>query len=185
MTDSVRADSVRLAMPAEAGAISAVQRAFLASRPELGVFLDDLDDTTMTQAWFEAITRPPLASYRVLVAIDHAAGVVGFAAIGPSDDPDAEPTDALVAEFCVHPDHLGAGHEDRLLHAVADTLRADGFVRATWWVRTDDDGTRGFLTASGWAPDGGHQEIGDEDDRLRLKQVRLHTRLVDDPAEPQ
>jgi len=179
VTSPVHTDSVRLAMPAEASAITGVQRAYLASLPGLAAVLDDLDEATMTRAWFEAITRPPLATYRVLVALDHNDGIVGFAAIGPSDDIDADETDALVAEFCVQPDHQDTGHEDRLMHAIADTLRADGFVRATWWVLADDDRTRAFLTASGWAPDGGHQEIGDEDDHLRVKQVRLHTSLVD------
>ncbi len=165
-------------MPAEATSIVAVQRAWLASQPRLAPMLDKLDAAEMAQAWVTAIVRPPLASYRVLVAIDESNQIAGFAAVGPSDDPDAEATDALVAEFCVHPAAAGAGHEDRLMHAVADTLRADGFERATWWVTTDDDATRELLRASGWAPDGAHQEIGDELDQLRIRQVRLHTALV-------
>ena len=114
----------------------------------------------------------------MLVALDGAGDVVGFAAVGPSDDPDAEHSDALVAEFCVRPDMRGRGHEDRLMHAVADTLRADGFTRATWWVVTDDDDTRTMLVESGWEPDGAHQEVGSEDGQLRVRQVRLHTSLV-------
>ncbi|WP_341729869.1 GNAT family N-acetyltransferase [Brooklawnia sp.] len=171
-------DSVRLAMPAEAIDIVAVQRAWLASEPRLAPMLDELDADEMAQAWVAAIVRPPLATYRVLVAIDQAGEIVGFAAVGPSEDPDTEPSDALVAEFCVHPSALGAGHEDRLMHAVADTLRTDGFERATWWVTADDDTTRELLNASGWAPDGAHQEVGNEDGDLRIKQVRLHTSLI-------
>ena len=46
------------------------------------------------------------------------------------DDPDAEPgEDALVAEFVVDPSAQRQGHGSRLLNAVADTLRADGFTR--------------------------------------------------------
>ena len=178
MTQPQRPDSVRLAMPAEATAITAVQRSQLASVPALAGVLDDLAADAMVTAWQAAIARPPLASFRVLVALDGAGDVVGFAAVGPSDDPDAEHSDALVAEFCVRPDMRGRGHEDRLMHAVADTLRADGFTRATWWVVTDDDDTRTMLVESGWEPDGAHQEVGSEDGQLRVKQVRLHASLV-------
>lgn len=165
-------------MPAEALAIARVQRAWLVSRPNLAVLGDELDATEMAQAWSQAITRPPLATYRVLVALDRQEQVVGFAAVGPSDDPDAEFSDALVAEFCVLPHLWGLGHEDRLMHAVADTLRADGFTRATWWVLADDDPTRTMLAESGWDPDGAHQEVGVDDGHLRIKQVRLHTSLM-------
>ena len=86
-------------MPAEATAITAVQRSQLASVPALAGVLDDLAADAMATAWEAAITRPPLASFRVLVALDGAGDVVGFAAVGPSDDQDAEYSDALVAEF--------------------------------------------------------------------------------------
>lgn len=176
--NQMRPDSVRLALPAEASLITSVQRAWLGSVPALATMLDAVSADEMTQAWQQAITRPPMATHRVLVATDSRDEVVGFVAVGPSEDPDAEPTDGLVAQFCVDPAHANRGHEDRLLHAAADTLRADGFERATWWLRADDDVTRAVLTESGWLPDGAHQEIGDEDDRVRLKLIRMHTALV-------
>lgn len=173
-----RPDSVRLALPAEAAAIAQIQLACLATRPGLSDLVAELDAQPMADSWAEAIMRPPLASYRVLVGLDAGEDVVGFAAVGPSDDPDAEATDAVVAEFCVHPDQVAGGHDDRLMHAIADTLRLDGFTRATWWVPADDDATRAFLTESGWEPDGAHREIGDDDGRHRVKLIRLHTSLV-------
>lgn len=178
MTSIQRPDSVRLALATEAAQIARVQLAWLAARPSFAELAAGMDAAEVTEAWTLAITRPPLANYRVLVALDSAGDVVGFTAVGPSDDPDAEETDGLVAEFVVHPDAHDAGHEDRLMHAAVDTLRADGFERATWWVLADDDATRALLTESGWETDGAHQEIGDEDDHLRIKQVRLHTALA-------
>lgn len=173
-----RPDSVRLALPVEAATIAEIQRAWLATQPRFAALLKELDVARMGEAWLMAITRPPLASYRVLVALSSDDEVVGFAAVGPSDDPDAELTDGLIAEFCVHPEHRDVGHDDRLMHAAVDTLKADGFTRATWWLNADDDATRTLLTESGWAADGAHQEVGDEDEQLRIKQVRLHTSLV-------
>ncbi|MFT4217706.1 MAG: GNAT family N-acetyltransferase [Micropruina sp.] len=171
------ADSVRLALPVEAAQIAAIQRrawsqqlpADVADSVFAGVDLDE-----MTQSWHAAIVRPPLAQFRVLVAVADDR-VVGFAALGPSDDPDAEPgEDGIVAEFAIDPLAQRSGHGSRLLNACMDTLRADGFERATWWVRSTDDALRRFLVESGWAADGGHQEIG-IDDATRVKLVRLHT----------
>ena len=68
-----------------------------------------------------------------------------LAAIGPADDPDAVAgKDGLVAEFVIDPQAQRRGHGSRLLNAVADTLRTDGFVRATWWIPTTDDPLRQF-----------------------------------------
>lgn len=171
--------SVRLALPTEATAIAEIQQRAWTDDPDLAVLTNEVSGTDAATAWSEAIMRPPMADFRVLVAVepdeDGAAVVRGFAAIGPSEDADAEHTDALVAEFAVDPRHRGQGHGSRLLNAVVDTLRADRFTRATWWVRTSDDATRRFLTEAGWGADGAHRETGTEDDRIRIKEVRLHT----------
>jgi GNAT superfamily N-acetyltransferase len=170
---------VRLAMPAEAGAIGEVQlAAWRVAYDGLlpAEVLDALEPDRFAETWRAALLAPGQARNRVLVALHHDT-VVGFAATTASDDPDADPAaDALVAELCVHPDATRAGHGSRLLHAVADTLSADGFSRATIWVNTTDDTLRGFLTESGWAPDGAHRELDlYGDGQVRVKQIRLHT----------
>lgn len=176
--------SVRLALPTEATAIAEIQQRAWTDDPDLAVLTDEVSSTDAVTAWSEAIMRPPMADFRVLVAVEPdkngEAEVRGFAAIGPSEDADAEHTDALVAEFAVDPRHRGQGHGSRLLNAVVDTLRADRFTRATWWVRTGDDATRRFLTEAGWGADGAHRETGTEDEQIRIKEVRLHTVIAAD-----
>lgn len=181
--------SVRLAMPAEAAQIAELQRRAWAGDELQRRMLDEVDEQQMAELWHQAITRPPLAHFRVLVATEgygqaeptddngtrQRTRVCGFAAIGPSDDPDADATDSLVAEFCVDPLLRGMGHEDRLMHAVVGTMQADGYQRATWWLNSTDDALRGWLVDSGWGPDGAHREVGTEDGVLRVKQVRMHT----------
>lgn len=177
---AVLADSVRLALPAEAGAIAALQRrSWLQTLPKelASDVLDSVGLDQMTQGWEGAILRPPLAQFRVLVALGDER-VVGFAALGPSDDPDAEAAaDALVAEFAVDPAAQRRGHGSRLLNACVDTLRADGFTRATWWVQTSDDVLRAFLTGAGWDADGAHTEVAMVEGGPTLKLVRLHTAI--------
>lgn len=172
-------DAVRLALPAEAREIAAVQRRSWTSADDVATaaLLDEIDLEAMVQAWHRAITHPPEARFRVLVAV--AGGrVVGLATTMPSQDPDADPAgDGAIEELVVDPAARRRGHGSRLVNASVDTLRADGFGRVRHWLRTDDDERRAFLTASGWAPDGAHREIGAEDASVRLKQIRLHTSI--------
>jgi GNAT superfamily N-acetyltransferase len=181
------ADSVRLAWPREAAAVAALQRRSWAELPaSIGqTMLAGITLAEMTEVWHGVITRPPQAAFRVLVAVRGAdAGsnaedaVVGFATTAPSPDGDADAAhDGEIDQFVIDPPARHRGHGSRLLNACADTLRADGFTRARWWLLADDDTLRRFLTAAGWAPDGAHRELGTEDDAVRIKQVRLHTDL--------
>ncbi|HEY3406608.1 MAG TPA: GNAT family N-acetyltransferase [Propionicimonas sp.] len=174
------ADSVRLALPAEAASIAAVQRrGWTQTMPVdvAGEVLSSVDLDGMAERWEQAILRPPLAQFRVLVAIGDER-VVGFAAVGPSDDPDAEAgEDGVVAEFVIDPQAQRRGHGSRLLNACVDTLKADAFVRATWWVHATDDVLRRFLTGAGWAADGAHTEVAVSEGGPSLKLVRLHTAI--------
>ncbi len=171
--------SVRLALPAEANEIGEIQvAAWRNSYAGLlpADVLADLNPAQFAAQWRAALIAPGEARNRVMVAL---AGrtLVGFAAITPSDDPDADPRrDALIAELAVKPEATRAGHGSRLLNAVVDTVRADGFGRVTVWVNATDDVLRAFYTEAGWAPDGAHRELdlyGDES--VRIKQIRLHT----------
>jgi GNAT superfamily N-acetyltransferase len=171
--------SVRLALPAEANEIGEIQVAAWRNS-YTGLLptdvLADLNPAQFAAQWRAALIAPGEARNRVMVAL---AGrtLVGFAAITPSDDPDADPQrDALIAELAVNPEATRAGHGSRLLNAVVDTVRADGFNRVTVWVNSTDDILRAFYTEAGWAPDGAHRELdlyGDES--VRIKQIRLHT----------
>lgn len=191
-------DSVRLALPAEAPAIAAIQRRSWTQRlaPELAAVLDEVDLAAMSEAWHRAITRPPAARFRVLVALAGSApttaeqghhaqlgGVVGFAATVPCADADAAPSDGEIEEFVIDPPAQRLGHGSRLLHACIDTLRADSFTQARWWLASTDDPLRSFLATAGWAPDGASRELGldgEEHPQVRIKQVRLHTDIAAD-----
>ena len=177
--------SVRVGWPPDADDIAAVQVA--AWRQELdGVLprelLDSMDVQQFSRSWHASLAKPEDARNRVLVALERNT-LRGFAVTMPSPDPDADPVaDGELAELVVDPRHRGAGHGSRLLHACVDTLRADRFGRATCWLNADDDVRRRFLTESGWAPDGAHRELDlYGDGSVRVKQVRLHTDLREDP----
>lgn len=165
--------------------------------------LDNLDLTTVTEGWHQAITRPPDARCRVFVALagtdegdtsstapgqpvapGQQGGIVGFVTTQPADDPDAtNADDGELAEWLVDPVARGRGHGSRLLNAAIDTLRVDGFSRATTWVASIDDGRRRVLVESGWDADGAHRAIGPSEE-LSVKQVRLHTDIAEPTPDP-
>jgi GNAT superfamily N-acetyltransferase len=172
--------SVRVAWVADAPALGSVQaRAWRAACAGLlpAAALEDLQPDALAAVWAESIRRPPSARHRVLVALERAT-VVGLAALAPSEDADADAlVDAELLTLAVDPDHVDAGHGSRLLAAVADTARADGFTRLSTWVLAADDGWLAFLQSGGWAADGAHRELSSDEDDATARQVRLHTSL--------
>lgn len=130
------------------------------------------------ERWREAISAPPTGKHRVHVAV-LAPGdpeVLGFAASGPATDEDRWPgTDGELYELHVTPAVAGDGHEQRLLHAVADTFAEDGFATAYTWALAGDEARISFLEAAGWALDGSKSNL---DMGVKVPVVRLHTRLA-------
>ena len=167
-------DTVRLALPSEAVDLARIQRRVWSESADLSGAVQSTGADEASRAWHDAIARPPLAHFRVLVAIGEI-GVVGFAVTGPSGDPDAGERTGAIGEFIIDPGARGHGHGSRLLNAAVDTLRTDGYEMATMWVPTTNDAMRGFLTGSGWGPDGAHQEVGIDEQGTHLKLVRLHS----------
>ncbi|TXL63289.1 GNAT family N-acetyltransferase [Aeromicrobium terrae] len=172
--------SARLAWPDDASAIATVQvAAWRADYADvLGAdVVSSLDVDAVAAQWAASLTAPPDARMRVLVALERAT-VRGFAVVHPNADPDADPVaDGEIGELVVDPEHRSAGHGSRLLQAAIDTLAADSFTRARWWMPADNDGLRTFATSAGWGPDGAHRSVEDEAGTV-VKQVRLHTALT-------
>jgi hypothetical protein len=152
------------------------------------------------ERWLAAITAPPTSRHRVHVAVAEpgSAEVAGFAAAGPATDEDLwAGTDAELYELHVLPepgspvaaDAAGvvgvgegeepAGHDGRLLHAVADAFEEDGFHTAYTWALSADEARIAFLSSAGWAPDGSRSNL---DMGVKVPVVRLHTRLSQAPA---
>jgi GNAT superfamily N-acetyltransferase len=179
--------SARVAWADDATSIAAVQvRAWRTSYVDLlpGEVLEALEVEEIAEAWRTALSRPADARQRVLVALERNL-VTGFVVTGPATDPDCDPlATGEMADLVVDPHKRGVGHGSRLLQAAADTLRADRFTRAVTWLPAGDDVLRAFLTAAGWGPDGAHRTLDlAGDGSTTVKQVRLHTSLVDDPQE--
>ena len=172
--------SARLAWPSDASAIAQIQIA--AWRQDYTdvlptEVLHGLKADQFTESWEASLNKPQDARMRVLVALERAT-VRGFALVHPSQDPDADGvSDSEIGEFVIDPLHRRAGHGSRLLQASIDTLLADKFSHALWWVTANNDILRAFVTGTGWESDGAHRELQSENG-VSLKQIRLHTSLA-------
>ena len=174
--------SVRLARESDAPAVGLVQAAVW-REAYAGVLAPEVlaafEPQAFTAVWRRSLASPPPGVHRLLTAC---AGdqVVGFAAIGPSQDPDASPETGELTALAVHPQARRAGHGSRLLNAVVDTLRGAGADTLHTWVLTDDEATRAFLVQAGLSPDGAFRDrvVSPQGDTAR--EVRLVAAIAPD-----
>ncbi len=138
--------------------------------------LDSMDPSDLAMVWASGILNPPTAGHRLLVAVE-GPDVVGYAAIGPSQDPDTEPGSGELLALEVDPDQQRRGNGSRLLAAAVEHARVGGLDTITVWCPLDDETRRGFLQSAGWAPDSAFRDLAvgpDEDGGdLLVREVRL------------
>ena len=170
--------SVRTGRPTDAPAVGLVQ-AFVWQHEFADILdqeiLDALTGPRFGNVWRASLENPPSVRHRLLVAC---AGpqVVGYVAIGPAEDePGLEEDAGVILDGGVHPQARGAGHGSRLLNAAVDTLRAgaETLSSVAVWVLADAEGTRAFLQAAGFEPDGAYRDRVVADDGRTAREVRL------------
>ncbi len=153
--------SVRPARPGDSPAIADIQvdawRTCYAPHLPSGA-LDALDHTMVEAGWRAAISSPPSAAHRLLVALS-GSRIVGYLATGPGEDEDAGPADGEVLAVTVAPAEQRMGHGSRLLAAAVTTLQDTGFRLARAWTFDGDAPLHTFLAAAGWEPDGARREL--------------------------
>ncbi|MFZ1615074.1 MAG: dihydropteroate synthase [Holophaga sp.] len=146
---------VRRAQPEDAGAIAAVhvaswRAAYKGMLPE--TFLASLSLVEKKNLALASIQQPESNAHRLLV-LDRGGQILGFAAIGPTQNPDNDKVAEIYAIY-LHPSAWGQGLGCLLLAKGLETLRQAGFTRATLWVLERNVRARAFYDAGGWIPDG-------------------------------
>jgi L-amino acid N-acyltransferase YncA len=169
--------AVRAARPGDVPEIARIQvdtwrTAYKRFVPESVLAALDVEDAA--QAWAAAVAEPPSAAHHVLVATEGTT-TVGFAAVGPSGEEDAQPGEAAVAALLVEPRWGRRGHGSRLLAAAVDHLREDGVTRLVAWVPDGDRASTAFYEAAGWEQDGTARLL--EADGGTVRESRWHVSL--------
>jgi ribosomal protein S18 acetylase RimI-like enzyme len=174
--------SVRIARPNDASAVGLVQAAVWRAAYDAVLpreLVGQFGASSFARVWRDSLNAPPSPRHVLLVGCA-GAQVVGFAAVGPSIDPDANETSGEVLALGVHPDARGSGHGSRLLNAAVDTLRGKEFDSMSVWLLARDEDTRAFLTAAGLVPDGAYRDRVIDVDRALAREVRLTADLSRD-----
>lgn len=172
--------SVRIARVSDAPAVGLVQ-SVVWREAYAGLLTEDVvaqfEPRAFASAWRSSLDEAPSGDHLLLVAC---AGeqVVGFAAVGPSPDPDGEGASELLV-LGVHPDARRQGHGSRLLNAAVDTARGGGAAALTAWVLADDSATQGFLSAAGLEVDGARRERVVAEDGRTVGEVRMSAGVLD------
>lgn len=175
--------AVRRATPADAAAIADVHietwrvayRHVFGGRAPAGIALADRE-----RRWRAMLERDAPRRH-VLVVGPPGGAPDGFAAWGPTRDPDEDPgATAELAAIYVRPALWGTGAGRLLMERGRELARRDGFVRATLWVVEDNPRARRFYEAAGWTPDGGRrvERVLGRD----VSEVRYRTPLTLDTA---
>ena len=130
---------VRLARTSDVDGIAAVnvrawRQRFATTLP--ADLLDTLDEGDLAMVWASGILNPPTTGHRLLVAV-HDGDVAGYAAIGPSQDPDADDRTVELLALEVDPDRQREGHGSRLMAAAIDHARGAGMESGTTWCPLD------------------------------------------------
>jgi GNAT superfamily N-acetyltransferase len=112
----------------------------------------------------------------VLVA-EEAGRVVGFAVVGPAQDPEGA---GELSAITVDPDHWGTGAGRALLAAAQAELARLGYAEAVLWVLPDNARARRFYEVAGWATDGTQRTS--EVLGVVVPEVRYRRRLQDLPS---
>lgn len=174
--------SARIARPNDTAAVGLVQAAVW--RAAYGGVLpqevvDEFDPASFARVWRDSLRTPPTPRHVLLVGC---AGdqVVGFVAVGPSIDPDADEASGEVLALAVHPDARRSGHGSRLLNAAVDTLRGNGFSSMSIWLLARDETFRAFLRAAGLSPDSAYRDRVIDPDGTLVREVRLTADLARD-----
>ena len=161
---------VRPARTADVDALAAVQvRAWRGDGllPEQWL---ELDESQIALEWARSLLLP---GDNLLLAAFAGEALVGYAALGPSGDPDSTPRTGELLALEVDPDHRRAGHGSRLVAAVVDAARGRGLTDLTTWIPLDAEARRAFLLAAGWGPDTAYRDLDTGNSLLR--EVRLVT----------
>ena len=175
------ASGVRLARMTDVDGIAEVNAR--AWRGRLGdvlpaAVLDGLQAGDLAMAWASGILNPPTPGHRVLVAVEDDT-VVGYAALGPSQDPDADDATGELIALEVDPGSTRQGHGSRLMAASIDHARGLGMSAVSVWCAVGDEARRAFLQTAGWGPDSAFRDllVGQDPSGadLTVREVRLVT----------
>ena len=138
-------------------------------------YLDGLRAEDRAAYWERALRRDDLRG--TILVVEGGGEVVGFAAVGPSPDPQG--VGELYA-INLDPDHWGTGTGRALLEEAQAELARLGFGETVLWVLTGNARARRFYEIAGWVADS--SERTSEDFGVTVPEVRYRRRSTSEES---
>ncbi len=114
--------------------------------------LDSLSIDEKTESWGKELKNPHKNTYAYVADVD---GVVaGWVTGGVSRDEDVTKETGELYGIYVHPDYTDKGLGSKLMGHLLDTLKRDGYKKATLWVLDTNEKTRKWYESKGWQVEG-------------------------------
>ena len=136
-------------------------------------FLDGLDVEKLANMWRQLTQDPG----KIIFIVEDAEGnIVGFSALGPSRDSDANPSTAEVSAIYVHPEKWEKGIGRALLSASLGEVRKREFDLLTLWVLEANQRARSFYETFGFIRDGATKD-DDHWKNFLVREVRYRLNL--------
>ena len=127
--------------------VRAWQAAYRGHMPD--AYLDALRPEDRAAYWEDALRRDDLVG--TILAVERDGAVVGFAAVGPAQEPAGA---GELYAINLDPAHWGTGAGRALLEAAQAELARLGFADMVLWVLTGNARARRFYEIAGWVADG-------------------------------
>ncbi len=144
---------IRLAKPCDAPSIARVhvvswQTIYRGHLPDK--YLDSLSVKKHSENWLNTVSKHPEG----VAVFEDQSGVIGFAAVAPSRDDDAEPETGELMAIYLDPAHWRKGIGRTLMQWVLNSAQMRAWQRLTLWVLEENIQARSFYESLSWRADG-------------------------------
>ena len=126
------------------------QKAYRGQVPDS--FLDAMSIDNRAKFWEDTLKNPK-SGIHILVA-EHDHRIVGWIQGGKNRDEDLSSDVGELGGIYVHPDWQGKGVGSKLMEFFIETLRSEGYKKATLWVLDTNQKTRNWYESKGWNVEG-------------------------------
>ena len=114
--------------------------------------LDELSIEKRLEVWKEQLINPKPETFNFVALVD---GVLaGWVTGGITREDDVSEEVGELYGIYVHPDYIGKGLGSKLINKLLDTLKVEGYKKATLWVLTSNEKSRKWYESKGWKVDG-------------------------------
>ena len=115
-------------------------------------YLNSLSIEKRAGTWKKQLETPDVGTHTLVAEVD--GQIVGWCTVGVSRDGDASQEVGELYGIYILPAHAGKGAGSQLMTKALETLKKEGYKKATLWVLDTNEKTKSWYTRKGWSIEG-------------------------------